>query len=320
MRRLLLTAGVIGTVSAIIVLAYYLFISGGVFLENTSVSAGSVRPEDRVIQLEQRIRGLSTRLNDSDRRLAQWEDSRQTGEVPEYYRERLDAAGGSAGYYPRAYSSSNESRKPGATRRAEPERKLEKEGKSVSTDTRIPAPAGTKKKKADSTDKSKDGKAEKSSRKEPRYVGGLLGLYYQGRKFEDLKLVMTDYEIDFDFADRSPDRIITEDNFSIRWSGYIKIESEAEYSFHTFSDDGVRLWIAGRPVINNWGDHSSTLNSGKIKLKKGYHSLRLDFYEHGGAAIIKLYWSTKSVPMEIIPSAYLYHDLGFEEKARKEVN
>jgi len=81
----------------------------------------------------------------------------------------------------------------------------------------------------------------------------------------------------------------------------------------------VRLWVAGRPVIDNWGDHGATWNSGDIYLKKGYHSLRLDFYENGGVATIKLCWSSEHFVREIIPPAYLSHDPEIEQKLKKEL-
>jgi hypothetical protein len=130
---------------------------------------------------------------------------------------------------------------------------------------------------------------------------------------------MTDYEVNFDFEDRAPDMIMNEDQFSIRWSGFVKVDAEGKYKFHALSDDGVRLWVGGQRVINNWGDHSARLDTGEIQLKEGYHPLCLEFYENGGSAVIRLYWSCDRFPMELIPPASLYHDPEAAEKARAQL-
>jgi len=311
MRNLLLKVEVLAAVSAIAVLSLYLLFPGGSEPVQQESTAYPNQPEWRIRQLEQRVRELSTSLDESEQRVEQWEDSWPEGEAPEYYRSRhgvpesitkpgIDGSG-SPGVKGRTTArkgsgSTVKEKKAGATG-----------SKSVKKNTAY------QKKKQDI-----DGSLGTSGTGS-RMVAGLLGLYYQGRKFEELKLVMTDYEIDFDFADRSPDRIILEDNFSIRWEGAVKIENEADYTFHTLSDDGVKLRVAGRLVINNWGDHASTLNSGKIHLKKGIYPIRLDFYERGGSAVIKLYWSSNKFSMEIIPSANLLHNPDAAEAARKKV-
>ena len=42
------------------------------------------------------------------------------------------------------------------------------------------------------------------------------------------------------------------DNFSVRWEGQVKIDESSKYTFYTISDDGVRLFIDGKNIINNW--------------------------------------------------------------------
>ena len=318
MRRLLVRLTVVGTAAAVILLAAYLFIPGGQIGIESRNRSGSVGPSGHVRQLESRIRELSSRLSESERRVAEWEDSWRRGEVPEYTRERWKSQGRPA------WPGLREHRTPGAGAGTDSTRAAGRRP-AEAPDTASAAPHGaqgtkTAAKKAAHPDKEPaSADAGKAARGEPRYVGGLLGLYYQGRHFENLKLVMTDYEVDFDFADQSPDRIIIEDNFSIKWVGYVKIAREANYTFHTLSDDGVRLWIDGRPVINNWGDHAATHNSGGISLKEGYHSLRLDFYENGGVAEIRLYWSCDRFAREIVPPANLYHDPDYEKKVIREL-
>jgi len=318
MRRLLVRLTVVGTAAAVVLLAAFLFIPGGQIGIESRDQSGAASSNGHIRQLESHIRELSSRLSESERRVAEWEDSWQRGEAPEYALERWKLQGRPAWPGRRDYQASGAGAGTDSTRAAG---RRPSEAPDMASQAPHGAP-GTKAavKKAAHPDKvPASADAGKAASGEPRYVGGLLGLYYQGRHFENLKLVMTDYEVDFDFADRSPDRIIIEDNFSIRWVGYVKIDREANYTFHTLSDDGVRLWIDGRPVINNWGDHAATQNSGGISLKEGYHSLRLDFYENGGVAQIRLYWSCDRFAREIVPPANLYHDPDYEKKVLREL-
>ena len=48
------------------------------------------------------------------------------------------------------------------------------------------------------------------------------------------------------------------DNFSVRWSGQVKVTSSAPYTFYATTDDGVRLWIDGHLIIDKWVNQGST--------------------------------------------------------------
>jgi hypothetical protein len=81
-----------------------------------------------------------------------------------------------------------------------------------------------------------------------------------------------------------------------------------DFQFATNSDDGVRLWIDGALVIDNWTDHGDTLNlSAPVRLEAGSrHDVRLEWYEHGGQALIRLEWSYPGQAVQAIPQTQLY--------------
>ena len=56
------------------------------------------------------------------------------------------------------------------------------------------------------------------------------------------------------------------DHFSGEWSGKIKIDKAGEYTFATISDDGSRLFINGKQVVDNWGLHGNRKRTGKVEL------------------------------------------------------
>ena len=95
------------------------------------------------------------------------------------------------------------------------------------------------------------------------------------------------------------------DRFSVRWSGQFLAPATATYTFHTTSDDGVRLYVNGQTVIDNWTNHAPTPNSGSVTLNAGqFYPIVLEFYEFGGGAVIPLeYESTAAgIPRQIVPA------------------
>ena len=118
---------------------------------------------------------------------------------------------------------------------------------------------------------------------------GLTGEYFAGQNFEKLIEIRTDRKIDFDWGDEP---IINEyfDNVNIRWSGEIKAPKTGEYGFITISDDGVRLWIDGELIIDDWNVHYNKENRARIHLERGYHTIKIEYFEQDGGAMIELMW------------------------------
>lgn len=92
---------------------------------------------------------------------------------------------------------------------------------------------------------------------------GLLGEYYDNADFTNLKLTRLDASINFDWSTGSPaSGIIGSDTFSVRWIGHLRPQTTNDFTFYTVSDDGVRLWLDNRLVIDNWTLHTSTEDKG----------------------------------------------------------
>jgi hypothetical protein len=79
------------------------------------------------------------------------------------------------------------------------------------------------------------------------------------------------------------------DRFSVRWSRMVKFEP-GRYRFHTQTDDGVRLWVDNRLLIDQWYDQALTTHSAAINLA-GETPIRMEYYENGGVAGAHLTWS-----------------------------
>jgi hypothetical protein len=73
------------------------------------------------------------------------------------------------------------------------------------------------------------------------------------------------------------------------------------YTFFTRSDDGVRLYLDGQALIDDWSDHSAGESSATIALTAGRaYALRLEYYENRGSALARLSWSSPSQANEVI--------------------
>ncbi|MHC4227457.1 MAG: PA14 domain-containing protein, partial [Planctomycetota bacterium] len=137
--------------------------------------------------------------------------------------------------------------------------------------------------------------------------GGVKGQYYNGMNFETLVLTRVDPQIDFNWGDPGgPDPSVGDDQFSARWTGEVEAAFTETYTFYTNSDDGLRLWIGGQQLVNNWTDHGPTEDKGTIDLVAGNtYSLQMEYYENGGGAVAELRWSSPRTPKQLIPQAAL---------------
>jgi len=140
-----------------------------------------------------------------------------------------------------------------------------------------------------------------------RAGGGVRADYFRGMDLRNLVLSRTDPQINFNWGDPgSPDASVPVDQFSARWTGEVEAAFTETYTFYTNSDDGIRLWVDGQQLVDNWTDHGATENRGSIGLVAGNtYSVVMEFYENGGGAVAELRWSSPSTPKQLIPQAAL---------------
>jgi len=113
----------------------------------------------------------------------------------------------------------------------------------------------------------------------------------------------TDDIIDFDWGQGSPDELLDADNFSVRWTADLEVPLSETYTFIALRDitDGVRLWIDGQLIINQWTAQEPLENRGNINLFAGTVSLVMEYFDGGGGAMAHLSWQSPSIPRQIIP-------------------
>ncbi len=97
------------------------------------------------------------------------------------------------------------------------------------------------------------------------------------------------------------------ENFSIRWTGQVEAGEGGAYTFHTVSDDGVRLWVDGKLLIDDWTDHAEKEDKGTAQLAAGQKvPVRMEYYQGGGGAAAKLLWSGPGLKKGPIPRSRLH--------------
>jgi hypothetical protein len=100
-----------------------------------------------------------------------------------------------------------------------------------------------------------------------------------------------DPSIDFDWGYGSPGAGIPNDHFSARWTGTIEVPAEAgEVVLGTVQDDGARVWIDGKQIIDAWGAHDAATIEATAAISPGKHQLRVEYLEQQYKAIFRLQW------------------------------
>lgn len=128
------------------------------------------------------------------------------------------------------------------------------------------------------------------------FVAGLSGAYFSNQTLTGPPtLVRQDTTVNFDWAAGSPDPSIPVNNFSARWTGFVRVPETGTYTFRLTSDDGCRLFVNGQTLINDWTDHPAQAFTGTINLVAGSaYEVIIEYYENAGQALIQFDWQLPS--------------------------
>jgi hypothetical protein len=120
---------------------------------------------------------------------------------------------------------------------------------------------------------------------------GLAGEYFNNETLSGTSvLARIDSTINFNWGNGSPDPRVNNDYFSARWTGSIQVPQDVGDVFlTTVEDDGARLWLDGKQVIDAWGGHDSARTEASSVVSAGKpHPLRLDYQELQFGARVQL--------------------------------
>jgi beta-glucosidase len=133
---------------------------------------------------------------------------------------------------------------------------------------------------------------------------GLKGEYFANSNFEGEPLmVRIDETVQFDWDRRSPttemvargewpsDKALPVDKFSVRWTGRLIPPQTKLYELSVIDDDGCRLYIDDKQLIDDWTEHSARSQTAKIQLEAGKeYEIRLEYFEASKEAQVTLGW------------------------------
>ncbi len=141
----------------------------------------------------------------------------------------------------------------------------------------------------------------------PAKIKGLDYQYYEGNlgKVADLDTVKVAASGRIDNFNITPRH--REENAGFRFTGFIKVPAEGDYTFYTSSDDGSKLYIGTQLVVDNDGTHAPTERRGRIRLSAGEHPIMVTWFNAGGGAELQVSWSGPGLGKERIPAEVLSH-------------
>lgn len=94
--------------------------------------------------------------------------------------------------------------------------------------------------------------------------------------------------------------------YGLKYSGYVKIPKDGVYTFYVSSDDGSKLYLGDKLVVDNDGLHASVEKSGTIALAAGYHPIRIDYFQSQGGDELQAEFSGPGIVKQTMPDSVLY--------------
>jgi alpha-L-fucosidase len=99
-----------------------------------------------------------------------------------------------------------------------------------------------------------------------------------------------------------------EEHYGLAIEGYIKVPADDVYTFYLSSDDGSKLYIDGKLLIDNDGLHGMNEKTVATGLGKGYHKLKVDYFEKTGGDDLSLEVESMQMKKQPVKAAILFHN------------
>jgi hypothetical protein len=122
---------------------------------------------------------------------------------------------------------------------------------------------------------------------------GLLGQYYSNTEFKgEPSHSRVDEQVLFDFTTGAPFSDMSVNNYSMIWTGRFVPQQSGQYRFVLKSDDGTRLYLDDKMVLDHWGNHAAWEKFCDTTLQAGKEmTVKIEYYEAGGDASVMFGWS-----------------------------
>ncbi len=146
---------------------------------------------------------------------------------------------------------------------------------------------------------------------------GLIGQYWANANASDFtnesftaspSLTHTEATMDFDWRTKGPDPMISPDHLIARWSGSLQPQYTGNYELAVASQGGVRFWLNGRLLVNDWTTHASAVTNQVVANLNAqqFYNVRLEYAAGTGGGTVQLLWRRAGDPFAVIPQTQLY--------------
>ena len=134
---------------------------------------------------------------------------------------------------------------------------------------------------------------------------GILGEYYEGADFGRLVTRRYDATLAFDWGHAPPAPGLGAEYFSVRWTGWLVPPVSGRYVFHVAVDDGMRIWLNDKLILNEWRPQPVRHFTASVELKAGEpYKLRVDYFQDILDTSARVTWERPDVPLTPPPSSW----------------
>lgn len=128
------------------------------------------------------------------------------------------------------------------------------------------------------------------------FNGGVKAEYFDNLELKGTPRTRIEEEIYYDPASQPPDPVIPAAPFAARWTTDLCPTVSGNYILNLRTDDGCRMWIDGKQVLDAWTSHPAADNKCELTLEAGrkYHVV-IEYFDGGGDAFARLFWTAPDV-------------------------
>jgi hypothetical protein len=137
-------------------------------------------------------------------------------------------------------------------------------------------------------------------------ASGLSATYFASTTLSNPRLSRIDPQVSFAWGTAAPATGVPADRFSVRWTGKVIPVANGTVTFYAQSDNGMRVWVNGTRIINDWTAHALRERSASLSLSANRaYTVKVEYYENTSAATAKLLWSSTTLSKQPIPQSQL---------------
>src|SRR5215204_2628648 len=139
----------------------------------------------------------------------------------------------------------------------------------------------------------------------PSALRGLKAEFFANRKLEGAPVLTRDEEaVNFDWGMSGPAPAVPADDFSARWTGKLVPNVSGKYRLGATADDGLRVYLDGKLIVEDWTEHAPTTRTGEVTLEAGRsYDLKFEYFEGRIGAVAKLVWQPPALQTAGAPYA-----------------